>query len=41
MMGNLDHSSMGLKRIRCETFMGLVFINCDEDAGDIVSALRL
>ena len=39
MMGNLDHSSMGLKRIRCETFMGLVFINCDKDAGDIVSAL--
>ena len=39
MMDNLDHSSMGLKRIRCETFMGLVFINCDEDAGDIVSAL--
>ena len=38
-MPDLDKATLGLKPIRCVEFMGLVFINCDPNAGDLLAAL--
>lgn len=40
MMTDFRPETMGLKQVRCVTFMGLVFINCDPEAGDFLSALE-
>ena len=40
MMKDFRAETMGLKQVRCVTFMGLVFINCDPEAGDFLSALE-
>ena len=40
MMTDFRPETMGLKQVRCVTFMGLVYVNCDPDAGDFLSALE-
>lgn len=39
MMANFDPSCHGLKPVRCVEYMGLVFVNCDPEAGDLVESL--
>ena len=39
-MPNFDKSKLGLKPVRCVEYMGLVFINCDPNAGDLLAALE-
>ena len=39
-MPGFDAAAHGLKPVKCVTYMGLVFINCDPDAGDLVASLE-
>ena len=39
-MPDFDVAAHGLKPVKCVTYMGLVFINCDPDAGDLVASLE-
>ena len=39
-MADFDAAAHGLKPVQCVTYMGLVFINCDPDAGDLVASLE-
>jgi phenylpropionate dioxygenase-like ring-hydroxylating dioxygenase large terminal subunit len=39
-MPNFDASAHGLKPVNCVTYMGLVFINCDPEAGDLLASLE-
>ena len=39
-MPDFDAAAHGLKPVKCVTYMGLVFINCDPDAGDLVASLE-
>lgn len=39
-MPQFDAASHGLKSVNCVTFMGLVFINCDPQAGDLIDSLQ-
>ena len=39
-MPQFDPASHGLKSVNCVTFMGLVFINCDPQAGDLIDSLQ-
>ena len=38
-MANFDPSRHGLKRVRCVEYMGLIFVNCDPEAGDLLESL--
>ena len=38
-MPDLDSAQHGLKPVNCVTYMGLVFINCDLNAGDLTASL--
>ena len=38
-MPDFDSAQHGLKPVNCVTYMGLVFINCDPDAGDLRASL--
>ena len=38
-MANFDPSRHGLKPVRCVEYMGLIFINCDPEAGDLLESL--
>ncbi len=37
---SFDASKYGLKTVKCVTYMGLVFINCDHEAGNLVESLE-
>ncbi len=39
-MPDFDVSAHGLKPVKCVTYQGLVFINCDTDAGDLLYSLE-
>ena len=39
-MPDFDAAAHGLKPVKCVTYMGLVFINCDPNAGDLVASLE-
>ena len=38
-MSDFDQAQHGLKPVNCVTYMGLVFINCDPNAGDLRASL--
>ena len=38
-MANFDPSCYGLKPVKCVEYMGLVFVNCDPKAGDLLASL--
>jgi len=39
-MPDFDSTQHGLKSVRCVDYMGLVFVNCDPDAGDFLGPLE-
>ena len=39
-MPDFDASAHGLKPVKCVTYMGLVFINCNSEAGDLIASLE-
>lgn len=38
-MSNFDPRHHGLKPVKCVEYMGLVFVNCDPEAGDLLASL--
>ena len=38
-MPDFDKTQLGLKAVRCVEYMGMVFINCDPNAADLVASL--